>query len=68
MPLDADIVLDVRFLPTLWIDGLKEHTGREPVIKEYLFMFPETQTFLAKLIDLLEFLIPYYARKERISW
>jgi UPF0042 nucleotide-binding protein len=64
MPLDADIVLDVRFLPNpFWIDGLKEHTGREPVIKEYLFMFPETQTFLAKLIDLLEFLIPYYARE-----
>lgn len=64
MPLDADIVLDVRFLPNpFWIDGLKEHTGREPVIKEYLFMFPETQTFLAKLIDLLEFLIPYFARE-----
>jgi len=62
--LDADIVFDVRFLPNpFYIDELKNHTGKEPVVKEYLFMFPETQIFLSKLEDMLEFLIPYYIRE-----
>ena len=64
MLMDADIVFDVRFLPNpFYIEELKEHTGKEPVIKEYLFMFPETQTFLTKLDDMLEFLIPYYVKE-----
>lgn len=64
MLMDADMVFDVRFLPNpFYIEELKEHTGKEPVIKEYLFMFPETQTFLTKLEDLLEFLIPYYIKE-----
>jgi len=62
--LDADIVFDVRFLPNpFYIEELKDHTGKEPVVKEYLFMFPETQIFLSKLEDMLEFLIPYYIRE-----
>jgi UPF0042 nucleotide-binding protein len=62
--MDADIVFDVRFLPNpFYIEELKEHTGKEPIIKEYLFMFPETQTFLTKLDDMLEFLIPYYVKE-----
>lgn len=61
---DADIVFDVRFLPNpFYIEELKEHTGKEPVIKEYIFMFPETQIFLTKLHDMLEFLIPYYVKE-----
>jgi UPF0042 nucleotide-binding protein len=64
MLMDADIVFDVRFLPNpFYIEELKEHTGKEPIIKEYLFMFPETQTFLTKLDDMLEFLIPYYVKE-----
>lgn len=62
--LDADMIFDVRFLPNpFYIEGLKNHTGIETVIKEYLFQFPETQTFLAKLDDMLEFLIPYYIKE-----
>ncbi len=62
--LDADLLFDVRFLPNpFYIEELKHHSGKEPVIKEYLFMFPETQIFLAKLSDMLEFLIPYYIRE-----
>jgi UPF0042 nucleotide-binding protein len=64
MLMDADMVFDVRFLPNpFYIEELKEHTGKEPVIKEYLFMFPETQAFLSKLDDMLEFLIPYYIKE-----
>ena len=64
MLMDADMVFDVRFLPNpFYIEDLKEHTGKEPVIKEYLFMFPETQIFLSKLSEMLEFLIPYYIKE-----
>ena len=64
MLMDGDMIFDVRFLPNpFYIEELKEHTGKEPVIKEYLFMFPETQIFLTKLVDMLEFLIPNYIKE-----
>ncbi|NLC44663.1 MAG: RNase adapter RapZ [Clostridiales bacterium] len=64
MLMDGDMIFDVRFLANpFYIEELKEHTGKEPVIKEYLSMFPETQTFLNKLEDMLEFLIPNYIKE-----
>mgnify|MGYP001294426814 CR=1 FL=1 len=62
--LDADLVFDVRFLPNpFYIEELKEHTGSEKKVKDYIFMFPETQEFINKLMDMLEFLIPYYIKE-----
>lgn len=64
MLMDADMIFDVRFLPNpFYIEELKGHTGNEQVIKQYLFMFPETQAFLMKLDDMLEFLIPYFIKE-----
>jgi len=64
IPLDADLVFDVRFLPNpFYIDNLKKHSGKEEEVKNYIFMFPETQEFLNKLDDLLNFLIPYYIKE-----
>lgn len=62
--LDADLVFDVRFLPNpFYIESLKRHSGQEKKVKDYIFMFPETQAFLNKLEDMLEFLIPYYIKE-----
>lgn len=62
--MDADLVFDVRFLPNpFYVESLKKHTGKETVIKDYLFMYPETQIFLDKLGDMLEFLIPRYIQE-----
>jgi len=62
--LDADLIFDVRFLPNpFYIEELKEHTGKEKEVKDYIFMFPETQEFINKLMDMLEFLIPYYIKE-----
>jgi UPF0042 nucleotide-binding protein len=62
--LDADLVIDVRFLPNpYYIDELKEHSGKNMDVKNYIFSFPETQIFLNKLEDLLDFLIPYYIKE-----
>ncbi|MFC6333291.1 RNase adapter RapZ [Paenibacillus septentrionalis] len=61
IPLDADLVFDVRFLPNPhYIDELRPNTGQHPDVYNYVMKWPETQTFLTKLIDMLEYLIPQY--------
>ncbi len=62
--LDADLVFDVRFLPNpFYIPELKNHSGREAKVMEYVFKWPQTNIFISKLIDMLEFLIPYYIKE-----
>jgi UPF0042 nucleotide-binding protein len=45
------------------VDELKIHTGQKPEVRDYVFKFPETREFMAKTIDMLEYLIPYYIRE-----
>lgn len=62
--IDADLVFDVRFLPNpFYIPELKEQSGREEMVKDYVFKWPQTNMFIVKLIDMLEFLIPYYVKE-----
>ncbi|KAA8786458.1 RNase adapter RapZ [Paenibacillus polysaccharolyticus] len=64
IPIDADLVFDVRFLPNPhYIDHLRPNTGQNSEVYEYVMKWPETQAFLTKLLDMLHFLIPQY-RKE----
>ncbi len=64
LPLDADLVFDVRFLPNPhFVARLRERTGRERPIVQFLDRFEDTGIFLAKVTDLLQFLIPRYARE-----
>jgi len=64
LPLDADLVFDVRFLPNpYWIDELRNHIGSEQIIKDYLVKYPITNTFMNKLNNFLLFLIPYYIKE-----
>lgn len=61
MLLDGDLVFDVRFLPNpYYIPELKEHSGRTEDVKNYVFKWPQTNIFITKVIDMLEYLIPYY--------
>lgn len=61
IPPDADLVIDVRFLPNpFFIEGLKEHTGESPQVIEYLLAQDKTVSFLKKFYDLLDYLIPLY--------
>ncbi|NLZ81283.1 MAG: RNase adapter RapZ [Clostridiales bacterium] len=61
VPNDSDLVFDVRFLPNpFYIDELKEKTGNDEVVKEYVLKFDSATIFLNKLEDMLEFLIPSY--------
>lgn len=61
IPLDADLVFDVRFLPNpYYIESLKKLSGNDDEVGEYVMKWPEAIVFMAKLVDMIEFLIPYY--------
>lgn len=61
IPTDADLVFDVRFLPNpFYIENLKQHTGLEAAVRDYVMDFPQSLKFLDKLYDMVSMLIPYY--------
>lgn len=64
MLLDGDLVFDVRFIPNpYYIPELKEHSGKTLDVIEYVFKWPQTYIFITKVIDMLEYLIPYYTNE-----
>lgn len=64
MPLDADMVLDVRFLPNpFYIDALKHKSGAVAEVSEYIAKWPVTKEFMAKLDALIDFLVPQYIKE-----
>ena len=68
IPLDADLVFDVRFLPNpFYIPELKEHNGTEACVSDYVMSFKEAQDFYARLIDMIEYLLPLYAEDSRAT-
>ena len=61
IPQDSDLVFDVRFLPNpYYIDELKEKTGNDPEVQDYVMGNEKSRVFLDKLKDMVEFLIPNY--------
>lgn len=64
IPSDVDLVFDVRFLPNpYYIDGLRNKTGNDPEVQDYVMACPEAEEFLDKLTDMLNFLVPNYVRE-----
>ncbi len=61
IPSDADLVFDVRFLPNpYYIEHLRHQTGNDKEIREYVMENQKAREFLAKLKDMVQFLIPNY--------
>jgi UPF0042 nucleotide-binding protein len=61
IPAEADLVLDVRFLPNpFFVDDLKAATGNEPRVRDFVLARAETQEFLSRLFDFLDYLLPQY--------
>ncbi|MCI9610072.1 MAG: RNase adapter RapZ [Oscillibacter sp.] len=64
LPLEADLVLDVRFMPNpFYMEGLRHQTGLDKPVSDYVFSFQQTQDFLRKVEDLLRFTLPLYAEE-----
>lgn len=64
MPLDADMVLDVRFLPNpFYIESMRHKSGAVPEVAEYIAQWPVTREFEEKLDAMVEFLVPQYIKE-----
>jgi UPF0042 nucleotide-binding protein len=64
VPPDCDLVFDVRFLPNPnYIPKFKQLTGKNPGVARYIRSFPQTGEFIAKVTDLLTWLLPHYIRE-----
>lgn len=64
VPSDADLVFDVRFLPNPnYVPDFKHRTGLHPGVADYIRSYPQTQEFMQRVTDLLEFLLPHYVRE-----
>jgi len=64
VPEDADLMFDVRFLPNPhFIPKFRPFTGRHPQVARYILSYPQTREFIARISELLVYLIPHYIRE-----
>lgn len=64
IPIDADLVFDVRFLPNPhYIEHMRPKTGLDEDVSTYVLKWNETTKFLEKVTDLLSFMLPHYKRE-----
>ena len=68
IPIDADLVFDVRFLPNpFYVETLRPLCGLDKPVSDYVFSFPQTGQFMDMLTGLLEFLIPHYVEEGKVN-
>ena len=68
LPLDADLVFDVRFMPNpFYIEELRPQTGLDQAVSDYVFSFQQTLGYLKRLEELLAFSLPLYAEEGKTS-
>jgi UPF0042 nucleotide-binding protein len=68
VPLDSDLVMDVRFLPNPhYVAELKLFTGNDAPVAEYVFASPVTGEFMKRFLALIEFVIPFYAKEGKTT-
>lgn len=64
LPPEADLVFDVRCLPNpFYVPELKEHTGLDSAVRDYVINSSETQGLIPRLTDLLDYLVPLYIQE-----
>ncbi len=64
IPIDADLVFDVRFLPNPhYVEHMRPLTGLNKEVSSYVFKWSETQKFNDKVLDLLQFMLPQYKKE-----
>lgn len=64
VPLDADMVFDVRFLPNPhFVPEFRKKTGLDPKVAEFVRSFPQTKEFMERVNDLMLYLLPHYVEE-----
>ena len=64
LPMEADLVLDVRFLPNpFYVESLRRKTGLDQDVYDYVFSFPQTGEFIRRLEELISYTLPLYAEE-----
>ena len=64
IPIDSDLVYDVRFMPNpYYVEELKEKTGNDKDVQEYVLNDVNSVKFLEKLYDMIDFLLPMYIKE-----
>lgn len=67
VPKDADLLFDVRFLPNpFYIEELRPLTGNDKAVYDYVIDKPETQVFIKKMLDLLDYLLAEYEKEGKM--
>ena len=68
IPLEADLVFDARFLPNpYYVDELRPLCGLDLPVAEFVFSYQQTRTFMEKVQDLIDFLMPLYIEEGKLS-
>ncbi len=68
LPMDADLVFDVRFLPNpYYIADLRPKSGLMPEVRDFVFSYQQTRDYFTKLEDLLAFSLPLYFEEGKTS-
>lgn len=68
IPMDADLVFDVRFLPNpFYVESLRPLCGLDRPVAEYVFSHRQSVTFMEKIEDMLDFLLPLYIEEGKVS-
>lgn len=64
IPIDADMIFDVRFLPNPhYVESLRAFTGEDTPVYDYVMQWPATQEFLRRTEELVDFLIPEFTKE-----
>ena len=61
LPIDADLVFDVRFMPNpFYVAALQGQTGLDEPVRSFVFNYKQSNDFFKSLCDMMDFLLPYY--------
>ena len=64
IPVEADLVMDVRFMPNpYYIEELKHKTGLDDGVRDYVFSFSQTNEFMRRMEEMMSFLLPLYSEE-----
>ncbi|MBR4173160.1 MAG: RNase adapter RapZ [Clostridia bacterium] len=68
IPLDADLVFDVRcFVNPFYVDGLKDKTGNDKEVRDFVMNTKTARTFMDKLVGMIQYLLPLYIEEGKTS-